>query len=384
MRLVQRSDAGNFVLTQVNKASTLPPYAILSHTWGADADEVTFEDLTNNTGKDKPGYEKIRFCAEQAARDGLDYFWVDTCCIDKSNRAELSHAINSMFRWYHKATRCYVYLQDVFSHPLDNNEELNQSLWISAFQRSRWFTRGWTLQELLAPASVEFFSWEGERLSDKSSLRQQIYEITVIPELALQGAPLSQFGVNKRLSWIEFRETKREEDRAYSLLGIFNVHIPPIYGEGMESAFKRLQEGISKQEKCIQDLHLTDPRNNKKRIKETKGGLLEDSYHWILKNADFQQWRDDENSQLLWIKGHPGKGKTMLLCSIIDELKKSIAKTDLLSYFFCQATDSRINSATAVLRGLLYLLVKQQPSLVSHIQKEHDHAGKALFKDANA
>jgi hypothetical protein len=384
MRLVQRSDAGDFVLTQVNEASTLPPYAILSHTWGADADEVTFEDLTNNTGKDKPGYKKIRFCAEQAARDGLDYFWVDTCCIDKSNRAELSHAINSMFRWYHKATRCYVYLQDVPSHPLDNNEDLNQSLWISAFRRSKWFTRGWTLQELLAPASVEFFSWEGKRLGDRSSLGQQIHEITVIPELALQGAPLSQFGVNERLSWIEFRETKREEDRAYSLLGIFDVRIPPIYGEGMESAFKRLREGISKQEKCIQDLHLTDPRNDKKRIEDTKGRLLEDSYHWILENADFRRWRDDENSRLLWIKGDPGKGKTMLLCGIIDELKKSIAKTDLLSYFFCQATDSRINSATAVLRGLLYLLVKQQPSLVSHIQKEHDHAGKALFEDANA
>jgi hypothetical protein len=152
----------------------------------------------------------------------------------------------------------------------------------------------------------------------------------------------------------------------------------------MESAFRRLQEEIGKQEKCMQDLHLTDPRNDKKRIEDTKGGLLEDSYHWILENAGFRQWRDDENSRLLWIKGDPGKGKTMLLCGIIDELKKSIAKTDLLSYFFCQATDSRTNSATAVLRGLLYLLVKQQPSLVLHIQKEHDHAGKALFENTNA
>ncbi|KAF2184954.1 NACHT-domain-containing protein [Zopfia rhizophila CBS 207.26] len=124
-------------------------------------------------------------------------------------------------------------------------------------------------------------------------------------------------------------------------------------------------------------------RDDKKRIEDTKGGLLKDSYHWILGNPDFQRWRDDQQSRLLWIKGDPGKGKTMLLCGIVNELKKSIAKTDLLSYFFCQATDSRINNATAVLRGLLYLLVNQQPSLVSHIRKKHDHAGKTLFDDAN-
>jgi Cdc6-like AAA superfamily ATPase len=112
--------------------------------------------------------------------------------------------------------------------------------------------------------------------------------------------------------------------------------------------------------------------------------LLEDSYHWILENSDFQQWRNDQQSRLLWIKGDPGKGKTMLLCGIVNELKKSMAKTDLLSYFFCQATDSRINNATAVLRGLIYLLVDQQPSLISHVRKKYDHAGKTLFEDANA
>jgi WD40 repeat protein len=141
---------------------------------------------------------------------------------------------------------------------------------------------------------------------------------------------------------------------------------------------------IDKFNRCIQDLHLTGPRADKKRTEDTKGGLLRDSYHWILDNADFQRWRDDEQSQLLWIRGDPGKGKTMLLCGIIDELGKSSAKAGCLSYFFCQATDSRINSATAVLRGLLYMLVDQQPSLVSHVRKKHDHAGKALFEDANA
>lgn len=135
---------------------------------------------------------------------------------------------------------------------------------------------------------------------------------------------------------------------------------------------------------CLADLRLTDPRDDRKRIEETKGGLLKDSYRWILENAVFQRWRNDPQSQLLWINADPGKGKTMLLCGIIDELQQSIATTGLLSYFFCQASDSRINNANAALRGLMYMLVCQQPSLISHVRKKYDHAGKALFEDANA
>ena len=388
MRLVRRSNSGEFSFTEdfVSK-DTIPPYAILSHTWGADAEEVTFEDLTNGTGKDKPGYKKIRFCGEQARQDNLQHFWVDTCCINRADFTELSEAINSMFRWYRNATRCYVYLSDISSPAFDTNEESNLLLWESDFRKSRWFTRGWTLQELLAPSSVEFFSREGKRLGDKISLKQQIHEITGITNSALQGAALSQFSVNERFSWMERRQTKLEEDKAYSLLGIFKIYMPLIYGEGEENAFKRLRTSIlmvKEDQECIQHLRLTDPRDDKKRIEDTKGGLLEDSYYWILENSDFQQWRRDQQSQLLWIKGDPGKGKTMLLCGIINELEKSMAKTDLLSYFFCQATDSRINNATAVLRGLVYLLVDQQPSLISHVRKKHQHAGKTLFEDANA
>lgn len=383
MRLLRRCDTGEYSLTEyLDGSEAVPPYAILSHTWGADAEEVTFEDITSCTGKDKSGYEKIRFCEKQAIQDGLDYFWIDTCCINKANKAELSKAINSMFRWYCNAARCYVYLSDVSTAKRDADG--HPSEWESAFRRSRWFTRGWTLQELLAPSSVEFFSRQHKRLGDKSSLRQQIHEITAVPVSALQGALLSQFSVNSRLSWIENRQSKLEEDRAYSLLGIFDVYIPPIYGEGIGRAFQRLQDEINKVERCLQDVRLTDPSDDKKRIEDTKGGLLEDSYLWILENSDFQQWRNNQLSRLLWIKGDPGKGKTMLLCGIINELKKSRAKTDLLSYFFCQATDSRINNAIAVLRGLIYLLVDQQPSLVSHIQKKHNHAGRSLFGDVNA
>jgi len=384
MRLLYRSHTAEFSLTKdLVGDDTIPPYAILSHTW-EEGQEVTFQDIIDGVGQSKTGYDKIRFCGQQAEHDGLQYFWVDTCCINKLEYGELQEALNSMFRWYQNAVKCYVYLLDVSTAKLKASNEVSGFTWEPSFRVSRWFTRGWTLQELLAPSSVEFFSQERKRLGDKRLLTQQIHKITGIPKSVLQGAPLSQFSVNERLSWIENRQTKLEEDRAYSLLGIFDVNMPSIYGEGMARAFQRLKDEIDKLEKCIQHLRLTDPRDDKKRIEETKGGLLEDSYRWILKNSNFQQWRDDPQSRLLWIKGDPGKGKTMLLCGIINELNKSTAKTDHLSYFFCQATDSRINNATAVLRGLLYLLIDQQPSLISHIRKKHDHAGKALFEDTNA
>ncbi|XTI93092.1 HET-domain-containing protein [Cenococcum geophilum] len=249
MRLLERNNAGELSLTKDFVGDDIPRYAILSHTWGADTEEVTFEDLMDGTGAGKPGYNKIQFCGEQARRDGLQYFWVDTCCIDKSNSTELSEAINSMFRWYRNAAKCYVYLSDVSRHAFDANDKSNQLPWESAFRKSRWFTRGWTLQELIAPASVEFFSKEGEQLDNKNPLERHVYEITGIPVKALQGSPLSDFSVTERMLWAEKRETTRKEDKAYSLLGIFDVHMPLIYGEGREKALRRLREEIDKASK---------------------------------------------------------------------------------------------------------------------------------------
>ena len=383
MRLLFRNDNGEYGLTKdFNGDDPIPPYAILSHTWD-EGQEVTFKDLMDGTGKSKTGYNKIRFCGQQAKLDSLQHFWVDTCCINKSNSAELQKAINSMFRWYRNATRCYVYLSDVSTMKRKASDPLAAYTWESAFRESRWFTRGWTLQELLAPALVEFFSCEGKRLGDKNSLKQQICDLTGVPKSALQGAYLSQFRDKERFSWIECRQTKIEEDKAYSLLGIFGVEMPLRYGEGAVSAFKRLEEEIDKLNKCLRELRPTDPSDDKKRIEDDKGGLLKECYRWILDDPFYQQWRNDPKSQLLWVKGNPGKGKTMLLCGIIDELEKSIDKTALLSYFFCQATDSRINNATAVLRGLIYTLISQQPLLISYIRKKYDRAGKGLFEDAN-
>jgi hypothetical protein len=139
MRLLQYDGAGRYSLTgPFPNDNPTRRYAILSHTWGADSDEVTFNDLMNSTSMDKPGYKKIQFCAEQARQDGLEYFWIDTCCIDKENKAELSHALNSMFRWYRNADRCYVYLSDVST--ARRNADSDTSEWESAFRRSKWFT----------------------------------------------------------------------------------------------------------------------------------------------------------------------------------------------------------------------------------------------------
>lgn len=135
---------------------------------------------------------------------------------------------------------------------------------------------------------------------------------------------------------------------------------------------------------CLQDLQTTNPRDDKDRIETVKGGLLKDSYRWVLDNDDFKQWRHNQHSRLLWIKGDPGKGKTMLLCGIIDELIESAPDTTVVSFFFCQATDVRINNATAVLRGLIYLLIDQHPSFISYVRREYDHMGKQLFEDVNA
>jgi hypothetical protein len=237
---------------------------------------------------------------------------------------------------------------------------------------------------------VEFFSREWCKLGDKISLKSEIHEVTAVPYEALEGAPLSQFSVEERFRWRQNRHTKLKEDAAYSLSGIFDVDIAPVYGEGGEEAFRRLHDKIRaqeeydrKREECLRDLYATDPRKDKKRIEETKGGLLADSYRWVLDNTTFQQWQQDMHNRLLWVKGDPGKGKTMLLCGIINELQKE-PNDVTVSHFFCQATDSRINSATAVLRGLLYMLVVQQPSLILHVRKKHDHASKSVFEDANA
>jgi hypothetical protein len=220
----------------------IPNYAILSHTWGKE--EIIFKDFDAELGPRRSS-TKIDGCCAQALTDGLDYVWIDTCCIDKSSSAELSEAINSMFAWYEKAKVCYVYLSDVQSVFVESAE----------FQNSRWFTRGWTLQELLAPRSVMFYnaSWKPLKYSDyhdppqpkdDSFLGSLLAKITGIRAEIIEGdAPLISASVAERMSWASLRQTTRAEDTAYCLLGLFGIAMPMIYGEGTK-AFFRLQEEI--------------------------------------------------------------------------------------------------------------------------------------------
>ncbi|KAH7377458.1 heterokaryon incompatibility protein-domain-containing protein [Cadophora sp. MPI-SDFR-AT-0126] len=242
MRLLQRKPSGEIVFREPT-IGDVPAYAILSHTWGKE--EVILEDIQVGAGMSKTvskaGWEKIQFCAKQAAADGLQYFWVDTCCIDKKNAVELGAAINSMFRWYQNAARCYVYLSDV-SKP-DNGVD-DQRAWEEAFRNSRWFTRGWTLQELIAPRLVDFFSSEGGRLGNKLELESQIYEITGIANKALRGDALSYFSIKERRSWAERWNTTIEEDAAYCLIGIFDVSMVPNYSKRRDQVFRRLEDKI--------------------------------------------------------------------------------------------------------------------------------------------
>jgi NACHT domain len=151
-------------------------------------------------------------------------------------------------------------------------------------------------------------------------------------------------------------------------------------------------EMTNEDNQSLTELRLTDPRDDKIRIERTKGGLFRDSFLWILDNPEFQQWRHNERSRLFWIKGDAGKGKTMLMIGIIDELLQQVGEAraaqptsaEILSYFLCQGTDARLNNATAVLRGIIYVLIVHQPFLVSHLRKKYDHTGRKLFEDTNA
>ena len=211
-----------------------PPYAILSHTWGEE--EVTFRDFEIPGSKTLAGYSKISKCCALARSDGWEYLWVDTCCIDKSSSTELSEAINSMYQWYLRAEVCYAYLSDVTS--------------LEDFPSSRWFRRGWTLQELLAPEKVLFYNGDWRELGTRRSLENLICSATAIDRNNLlhfgRNDNYPRASVAQIMSWAARRETTRLEDRAYSLMGLFDINMPLLYGEGMK-AFRRLQEMILRQ-----------------------------------------------------------------------------------------------------------------------------------------
>ncbi|KAJ5567853.1 heterokaryon incompatibility protein-domain-containing protein [Penicillium hetheringtonii] len=216
----------------------IPDYAILSHTW--EREEILLEDLRNGSVYKKVAWEKVKRICQQTLEDGLEFVWIDTCCIDKTSSAELSEAINSMFSWYQNARTCYIYLNDVPAHG-----DIRQKN--SKFASSRWFTRGWTLQELLVPREMCFFSCDWVKLGRRRSLISILYHITKIPEgLLIHSAPLQRIAIAEKMFWASQRKTTRPEDMAYCLMGLFDVNMPLLYGEGGTKVFIRLQEEIMK------------------------------------------------------------------------------------------------------------------------------------------
>ena len=276
--------------------ATKPSYTTLSHTWGDE--EVSFlewraysvsllpdlgDPLQTRPGpgwveriRKKAGFKKITEFCKKSLQSGHNWAWVDTCCIDKSSSEELSEAINSMFTWYQRSECCYCYLSDVndssYSWVEEGFQDYLSDLSVSAgdigdsfferynlcgFTKSRWFKRGWTLQELLAPCDIYFYDRDWQLIGRRSRLARVIETISKIPADALsaknplyirfgQDTVLSGYSIAQKMSWASMRSTTRAEDMAYCLFGLFDVNMPLLYGEGQIKAFRRLQEEIIK------------------------------------------------------------------------------------------------------------------------------------------
>ncbi|USP76252.1 kinesin light chain 3 [Curvularia clavata] len=295
MRLLHFDHLNRLILTDFH-GKPVPPYAILSHRW--QKSEILFEDIASGEYKEKKdGYHKLLFCAKQAAQDQLQYFWIDTCCIDRWNSRERSRAINSMFRWYSNATKCYVFLSDV--SVLAATDTPKRSDWEASFRASEWFTRGWTLQELIAPASVEFFSYEEHRLGDKSDLEQVVHEVTRIPLAALRNLPLDQFTRHERMHWADNRKTTEEEDIVYCLLGLVNVTMQANYSEGKDRARRRLQMEVEMADSIPSIIPFS--RNDQFVGRESQIATLE-----------AKLFADKHTTTMLAIVGPGGTGKSQL------------------------------------------------------------------------
>jgi hypothetical protein len=237
----------------------VPSYGILSHTW-VEGEEVSYQEMSNlsPSAKTKSGYKKITKCAERVKQLGFDYVWIDSCCIDKSSSAELTESINSMYRWYEKSETCLAYMVDVHldENTLDeSNLEKDPELIgpkgsktlrrYPGFSSSRWFTRGWTLQELIAPRNLEFYDSDWRIIATIQDVAREIEKFTAIPKAVLLSGATEAYCVAEKMKWASKRATTRREDMAYCLLGLFDINMPLLYGEG-DRAFKRLQEEILK------------------------------------------------------------------------------------------------------------------------------------------
>lgn len=298
----QLEDKGKIQQTRISQGkSPYVSYAILSHVWLARGDdgpsEVVMSDLLDwkSCTMRKPlGAAKILGACKavsawsmqrrvwQPEEPEITHIWIDSCCIDQTNPAELSMSINSMYRWYQEATVCLVYLYDIY-RPERGPVELSQS---------RWFTRGWTLQELIAPYIVEFYDAKWQPMGTKASLRDSLSTITNIDTAVLtQPGDVHHVSVAQRMSWAAKRVTTVEEDGAYSLLGLFGVQMAPLYGEGQRSAYRRLQEEILK----YSDDHSIFAWQDNSGESTAQGGLLAPHPTCFDRTGTYLHLQDAEN-----------------------------------------------------------------------------------------
>jgi len=279
-------------------------YAILSHRWLEDAAEVKYEEMVGLANMDtekrdeirnRDGYQKIFRSCKQAKKDGYEWLWADTCCIDKRSSAELSEAINSMYRWYEKSARCYAYLHDVprdLSFPTEPDSER-----YSHYGWPEWFSRGWTLQELIAPHDVRFFNKDWQFIGDKEGYSKTLHSITRIPQNVLTNGLsfTTRPCVAQIMSWAADRSTSRVEDRAYSLMGLLDVNMPMLYGEG-EKAFERLQLEVIRKSND-QSIFAWDPEE----ITGRSGSVLADNPSFFRECFDLQTMEIDEFMKALGV-----------------------------------------------------------------------------------
>jgi ankyrin repeat protein len=340
-----------------------PPYAILSHTWSEkNEEEVTYQDLKGGTTK---SLLKLELCKRWAEAANLEYFWIDTCCIDKRNDAEINYAIRSMWRWYSEAVVCFVYLSDLSrKRKLDTDRR-------DSLKDCRWFTRGWTLQELVASKRVEFHARDGH-LGSREDLLPALKNITGINP----GDPMPDQVT--RLSWVAKRTTKRPEDKAYCMLGICDVSLDPRYGEGGESAWQRLQDAIIHRHgtsslqvrgaatnldhhtAVLEALRFDALETRRKTVKDH----LAKTCNWILSHPACAKWMKLEH-KFFWIKGKPGAGKSVLIKYLDQYITRRLKKSRAIGlYFYFNARGTQLErSFLGLYRSLLVQLVDRVPEL---------------------
>lgn len=367
----------------------VPKYVTASHRW-EEEEEASMDDVINKTNTDKRGFKKMEGFAKYIREDlrelQIDWLWIDTCCVDQKNPAEVSEAVNSMFRWYADAALCIAYLTDVGDDTVsctlgkrnaDRERKTDNS---DTFEGSVWFKRGWTLQELVAPSLVVFLTRTWQLIGHKGSvqddmnlgpaLEPRISSITNIPEdVLLEYDRSKRLTPEQKLAWSVGRETKKEEDMYYSLLGIFNVRMWLDYGEGAQSARKRLLGKIAKLDKPDERiakiekwLSAPDPWSNLHSARDKHEAGTGD---WILRLARYQRWKTGSSPRLLWLYGKAGSGKTILFSRLAEDVRAQceILPSTGFAMFYFSFSDSAKQDYTGFLRSIVTQLGQEEPAL---------------------